>query len=58
MLCKNCNTEVKQKLDISWPIIIISVLLFWPATVIYLLWKYNTQAYVCPICNVPFEAAK
>jgi hypothetical protein len=58
MFCKNCNREVKEKLDISWLFIVVTVLLFWPATAIYLAWKYSIHAYVCPICNMPFEAGK
>lgn len=58
MFCKNCNREVKEKLGISWSVIIVTALLFWPATVIYLVWKYLTHAYVCPICNNPIVADK
>lgn len=58
MICKNCNTEVKPKLDVSWLVIVVSALLFWPVTVIYLAWKYNSNAYICPICNLLIDAEK
>ena len=49
--CSNCNQKVASKRKLSWPIIVGSIILFWPATIGYLIYIYLKPEYVCPICG-------
>ena len=54
--CEECKRNVRPKLNISWWIVIATLLLFWPATVGYILYKLYIHDYICPICERPLEA--
>ena len=48
--CNNCEQLVTPVSDVNWWWVIALCLLFWPAAIIYYLWK-DKKANTCPICN-------
>jgi hypothetical protein len=56
MFCKHCKQEVRPKMELNWAVFIATLLLFWPATLLYLSWKYSKKEYVCPMCRLPMKA--
>jgi hypothetical protein len=53
--CNYCGQMVKPKLEFSWIVVIATLLLFWPATIIYFAYRLNKGIYTCPICELPLE---
>lgn len=53
--CKECRQDVRPKLNFSWLIFIATLLLFWPATIVYIVYKLYKRDYICPICERPLD---
>ena len=53
--CEDCKQNVRPKLNFSWLIVIVSLLLFWPATLVYIGYKLYKHDYICPICERALE---
>ena len=51
MYCMDCEQTVIATRKISLPILIASAIIFFPVAIIYMLYKYMSPEYVCPICG-------
>ena len=53
--CKTCKQDVRPKLDINLWVCLITLLLFWPATLAYIGYKLYKKVYICPMCGGDLE---